>query len=932
MTDNSVFGHADFDPNDYANAVLAGESYPSQVGKLKSVRSSGLTPANEDISVAIGKLNVGIDDVEKQLKNVVTTHHEELLVQAAGVTELEGSLTSVRGGLNELDGTLDKLRLKIHAPYQSLQKHVNKLERLQQASEILRRTSRFVILTRRMEVQLAEMDKAEAAEKDNDGARKSDGATTIKPSVTSTSITSETEDDRERAIAKAALTIAELSALLDPTSEDSTVESDNAGSTSTSPISLTAINAIAAHLPYIDAARSRITADMESMVINGLATLNQSLLASSLQTAHNLRVLPHLVNNLVSDLSDAVEGRIRYAFDLSRIAKEVLPKEPNTQQQSSFYKSRVRTEPTNLTAPQWASALWNSLESLIEEMADCCLKVYTLEKVLRVKKDPVTHVLFLDEAMKVLENKPSAIFWAALGRSLEKQARDAAKSSSFLQQTLSTNYPKFLRLFHSFFAKIAVQTDTVYSQNQQSPETVLVLRALSNFESLYLSRSSNRLNEAVGQAFAGGSRAPPNMTDGINVARTVANELDSAKFDPLLVKNVAKYVVSSLDMFLSRLDGEVSKERAAVSLIGPAATPQQSLNGQLGSCLYHCGQRLARLDEEYAADVVAIINPSVQRLNWAFEKLAEPLIAAIRRELGAIIARLHRNDFGGSSDPMSGMMGGGPSPYMKDLVEKLNLVKSDILSLWNAPEASQQWVISMVKFVLKTFVLHASLAKPLSEMGKLQLTTDMTELEFALSAFMTDKNQAKRGANWEVVGEEYQALRAMRPLLFLENSLLASPKHTTGLPPLIVLHHILVRSPISLPHALHGWGEAEYVRWVNEHTEQESWSLVEGDLVHWEKITEAEGGDLAGAEENPSGVDPKKGHGFDKAIDAAICYQGLSTWPSSRSTVVSQATTALYLIARIISPSLASHKRCHKLRPSHMPALQEEFHTRAPRL
>lgn len=47
------------------------------------------------------------------------------------------------------------------------------------------------------------------------------------------------------------------------------------------------------------------------------------------------------------------------------------------------------------------------------------------------------------------------------------------------------------------------------------------------------------------------------MAEGINIARTVANELDSAKFDPLLVKNVAKYVVSSLDMFLSRVDGQV---------------------------------------------------------------------------------------------------------------------------------------------------------------------------------------------------------------------------------------------------------------------------------------------------------------------------------------------------------------------------------------
>lgn len=87
------------------------------------------------------------------------------------------------------------------------------------------------------------------------------------------------------------------------------------------------------------------------------------------------------------------------------------------------------------------------------------------------------------------------------------------------------------------------------------------------------------------------------------------------------------------------------------------------------------------------------------------------------------------------------------------------------------------------------------------------------------------------------------------PLLFLDNALLASPRQTAGLPPLIVLHHILVRSPISLPHSLHGWAEAEYVRWVNEHSEQEAWTLVEGDLSHWEKMAEAEGTDSSDAQE-----------------------------------------------------------------------------------
>ncbi|KAI0940406.1 hypothetical protein AcW1_003608 [Taiwanofungus camphoratus] len=850
MSDYAVFAHPDFDPNEYANAILAGEPYPPQPGKTRTTKSNTFEPANEDISVAIAKLNFSIDDVEKQLKNVVTTHHEELLVQAAGVTGLEGSLASVRSGLNELDSSLDKLRLKIRVPYQSLQSHVTKLERIQQASDVLRRMSRFVILTRRLDLQLAEMIKGEAADAETSrGVKEANGTPApSRRSAESASGITDNEDEKERTIAKAALTVAELTALLDNSVPEKSADADGTESSDEDRVPLSAIKAVAAHLPRIDAARTRITADMETMVITGLATLNQSLLASSLQTAHNLRVLPELVQNLVTDLADAVEGRIRSAFDVARISKEVLAKEPTSASHGLVYKSRVRTEPTNVTAPQWTAALWNSLESLIEEMADCCIKVYTLEKVLKLKRDTISQTVFLDEAMKVLENKPSSIFWASLSRSLEKQSRDAAKGSTFLQQTLSTGYPRLLRLFHSFFAKIAVQTDTVYSDTQQSPETIIVLRALSNFELLYLSRSSNRLNESVGQAFAGGNRSPPGMSEGVNIARTVANELDSAKFDPLLVRSVAKHVVSALEMLLSRAEGMVARERSALTLVGPTATPQQVLNGQLATCLYHCRSRLEKLEDEYSDGVLSTVKPSIANLQRAFGRIVDPLLAAIRRELGAIVAKLHRMDFSDAVDPMSAM-GGGPSPYMKDLVEKLTFVKTEILSQFNVPDISRHWVMSLVKYVINTFVLHASIAKPLGESGKLQLTSDMTELEFGLSAFMSDKTQGKRGADWDSVGDDYRALRSMRQLLFLENAMLASPKHTTGLPPLIVLHHILVRSPIPLPHTLHGWAEAEYVRWVNEHSEEEAWTLVEGDLSHWEKIAEAEGRESAEAAE-----------------------------------------------------------------------------------
>lgn len=73
--------------------------------------------------------------------------------------------------------------------------------------------------------------------------------------------------------------------------------------------------------------------------------------------------------------------------------------------------------------------------------------------------------------------------------------------------------------------------------------------------------------------------------------------------------------------------------------------------------------------------------------------------------------------------------------------------------------------------------------------------------------------------------------------------------YTSGVPPLIVLHHILVRSPLPLPHSLHGWQEAEYVRWVDEHSEEEARTLIEGGLAHWEKMAETEGRDPKEAEE-----------------------------------------------------------------------------------
>jgi len=49
---------------------------------------------------------------------------------------------------------------------------------------------------------------------------------------------------------------------------------------------------------------------------------NQQVLASALQTAFNLGMLPGLVKTLLGDLTEAVEGRIRRTFDLASLARD----------------------------------------------------------------------------------------------------------------------------------------------------------------------------------------------------------------------------------------------------------------------------------------------------------------------------------------------------------------------------------------------------------------------------------------------------------------------------------------------------------------------------------------------------------------------------------------------------------------------------------
>lgn len=211
---------------------------------------------------------------------------------------------------------------------------------------------------------------------------------------------------------------------------------------------------------------------------------------------------------------------------------------------------------------------------------------------------------------------------------------------------------------------------------------------------------------------------------------------------------------------------------------------------------------------------------------------------------------------------------------------------------------------------MQTFLLHASLLR-VGESGKLRLTNDTTTLEFAVTQYLSahglalnsmgDQFKAVRGGSpgsgfllpCSLRGPEARAqacslgcgsttalllgvarlCAAFRPLLFRELSSLGDSTQTGDVPTLILLHHVLARGGLALPHQVRGWSETEYVRWLNEHQEDERIRLVE-EVVQRERAQREPATSAGGEDADPPAA----------AVALEIATKILARGPSSSSS------------------------------------------------
>lgn len=233
-------------------------------------------------------------------------------------------------------------------------------------------------------------------------------------------------------------------------------------------------------------------------------------------------------------------------------------------------------------------------------MADTCIKIHALEKAL---KDPSSakeggrsylDVCLADDG---LDNRPGFMFWTSTAKSFERCAQDACKCAcpalhaswgftadgrvqplnssskrsavkgtpnSYVSSLTSWEGSRCIRIRCTLALISRASSPHLYPElgpaadaTMERPETVLLLRAIQPFERLYVERSTSKMNEAVAEALKGGVRSPPGATEGLAASRVLSNELDAVRFDPLLVRTVARNVARAMDSFGSRIDGLV---------------------------------------------------------------------------------------------------------------------------------------------------------------------------------------------------------------------------------------------------------------------------------------------------------------------------------------------------------------------------------------
>nr|AAC69276.1 putative 13 S Golgi transport complex 90kD subunit brain-specific isoform [Homo sapiens] len=605
-------------------------------------------------------------------------------------------------------------------------------------------------------------------------------------------------------------------------------------------IDLSGIEVIENDLLFIARARLEVENQAKRLLEQGLETQNPTQVGTALQVFYNLGTLKDTITSVVDGYCATLEENINSALDI-----KVLTQPSQSAVRGGPGRSTMPT-PGNTAALR--ASLWTNMEKLMDHIYAVCGQVQHLQKVLAKKRDPVSHICFIEEIVKDGQPEIFYTFWNSVTQALSSQFHMATNSSMFLKQAFEGEYPKLLRLYNDLWKRLQQYSQHIQGNFNASGTTDLYVDlqhmeddaqdifipkkpdydpekalkdSLQPYEAAYLSKSLSRLFDPINLVFPPGGRNPPSSDELDGIIKTIASELNVAAVDTNLTLAVSKNVAKTIQLYSVKSEQLLPTQGDASQVIGPL-TEGQRRNVAVVNSLYKLHQSVTKA------------------IHALMENAVQPLLTSVGDAIEAIIITMHQEDFSGSLSS-SGKPDVPCSLYMKELQGFIARVMSDYFKHFECLDFVFDNTEAIAQRAVELFIRHASLIRPLGEGGKMRLAADFAQMELAVGPF------CRRVSD---LGKSYRMLRSFRPLLFQASEHVASsPALGDVIPFSIIIQFLFTRAPAELksPFQRAEWSHTRFSQWLDDHpSEKDRLLLIRGALeAYVQSVRSREGKEFA---------------------------------------------------------------------------------------
>ncbi|KAK2661918.1 hypothetical protein Ddye_000492 [Dipteronia dyeriana] len=760
--------------------ILAAFLYPSfSSTSFSSAALSSGSPAS-----TAEQLHHAIRLLENQLRSEVLSRHTDLLNQLSSLNHAEHALSTVRSAISSLQSSVRRVRSELSDPYKSIKSKTLKLSNLHHTSELLQHTIRALRLSNKLR-----------------------------------DLISASESEPEKLdLAKAAQLHCEIITMCKE-------------------YELKGIDVMDEELFYVKEVGEKLRKEAMKVLEGGMEGLNQAQVGTGLQVFYNLGELKVTVEHLVNKYKNMGVKSVSVALDMKAIT--------GGSGGVGFGPGGIRGTGTPQIGggAKAREGLWQRMGTCMDQLHSIVVAVWHLQRILSKKRDPFSHVLLLDEVIQEGDPMLTDRVWEALVKAFASQMKSAFTASSFVKEIFTMGYPKLLATIENLLERISRVTDVKGVLPAISLEGKdQMVAAIDIFQTAFLALCLSRLSDLVNTVFPVSSRGSvPSKEQIARIISCIQEEIEAVRLDGRLTLLVLREIGKVMILLAERAEYQISTGPEARQIAGPA-TSSQIKNFALCKHLQEIYTRISSMMTGLPAIAADVLSLSLGAVYGVACDSVTSLFQAMIDRLESCILQIHDQNFGVHG--MDAAMDNNASPYMDELQTCILHFRSEFLSRLLPSSANvttagaeticTRLVRSMASRVLIFFIRHTSLVRPLSESGKLRMARDMAELELAVGQNLFPVEQ---------LGAPYRALRAFRPLIFLETTQLGASPLLQDLPPSVILHHLYCRGPDELlsPLQRNRLTHVQYSLWLDSQGEDQIWKGIKATLDDYAAKVRARG-------------------------------------------------------------------------------------------